>query len=253
MKAFKLFLALVAVVGVTLASASPAEAVFRMRIENVGTGIGTVITDGGPGDINPATDAITFMGSLGSFTMNVITGLASPTFMSHGLFDAIKLSSTNATSGPGTLRIILEKDGFGLAPDGALSLESRSSANINAPVGSSLTVSSFAHVGNLVPTLGADQAVGPIAAVADLPPVGTTTLGGGSHGPPVGAGVTSVPFAKSGTYSLFSVAEITVTGISTASFDHTTGTNPAPAGLILLAAGVPCFVAGYFRRKKAAA
>jgi hypothetical protein len=63
----------------------------------------------------------------------------------------------------------------------------------------------------------------------------------------------AVGFFKTGTYSLFSSATIVLEGPGSISFDHMTGTTPAPGAIILLATAAPILVGGYVRRKKAMA
>jgi hypothetical protein len=260
MKVPKLLLALSAVLAAVLTAASPAEAGFRLRVEDVGAGVGVVVTDGGANDLHPLSDVVMFSGSVGSFFLTIQVGTASPGVAFAGFWDAIDLnavvSTTNAAGG--TLRLILEKDGFTKAPDGTIAVEGRAGGVVNGPAGSSVTFQSWANAGNLMPTLGPDAGppAVPLVSVPDLPPAGSTVAfppPGVSFGPGAFSAPQSVSFTKSGAYSLFSSATITLTGPGSVSFDHTTGTNPAPGGLILLAAGVPCFVAGYYRRRQAAA
>src|SRR5262245_11087535 len=120
MKGSKLFLALAAVVALLVATASPADASFRLRVEDLSTGVGAVITDGGPGDSSPgANNVIVFVGPIGSFTISVTTGMSTPALASPGFYDAIDLNSVTVSSAAGgTLRLILERDGFTNAPNG---------------------------------------------------------------------------------------------------------------------------------------
>jgi hypothetical protein len=258
MKVSKFLLALGAVAAVLVATAAPADAAFRMRIEDINAGVGTVVTDNAlPGDINPLSDVILFSGTVGAFTISVQVGTASPGAAFAGYWDAIDLNSvTVTTTGGGTLRIILEKDGFNTAPDGVVSLQSSVGGVNNGPVGSTAAFRSWANSANLVPAQGADQPVGAIAPIVfPPPPAGSTAAGppGSPFGPGAFSGAGSAPIVKSGPYSLFSQAVITLTGPGSVTFDHTTGTNPAPAGLALLASGLPCLALRFLRRNKAAA
>src|ERR1700693_1615800 len=97
---------------------SPASATMRLRIEDVTGGIGAVITDNGVGDLNPLLGALMFSGSVGFSTVNVTTGLSKP-LIGGGSIDLgqLDLNSVNFTmSGPGTLRLTLEDDGYTAGP-----------------------------------------------------------------------------------------------------------------------------------------
>jgi hypothetical protein len=252
----KKLLSLVAVaVLVMTATATPADAAFRLRIEDVGLGVGVVITDEAGGDGSPGTpNLISFSGAVGGFFINFTVGSATPLLVAPGFYDAIHLHDFSMTGGAGTIRLILEKDGFNTAPDGGVGLVSEVGGVFTAPAGSTATFNAWANPGDLVPTLGPDvgPAAAPLAAVPDLPPAGSTLAGPLVFGPGAFGGSASAGFVKSGPYSLFTSAVITFTGPGNISFDHQTGTTPAPAGLLLLAAGAPFLAIGYYRRKKAA-
>jgi hypothetical protein len=65
------------------------------------------VRDGGTGDVNPATGAVTFVGSLDDFRINVTTGLSKPDIGS-ATAPQIDLDSVNVTSEDGgklTLRV----------------------------------------------------------------------------------------------------------------------------------------------------
>lgn len=67
------------------------------------------VTDGGIGDSNSAIGAITYIGSLGNFTLNVSTGLSTPV-LAMGSMD---INSVNvSSSGGGTLTITLTDTGL---------------------------------------------------------------------------------------------------------------------------------------------
>ena len=258
MKVPKFLLALSAAVAVLVATARPADAVFRMRIEDLNAGVGAVVTDGGAGDgfgvLGVPNDVILFSGTVGSFLISIQVGTASPGSPMAGYHDALDLNSVSVmTTGSGTLRIILEKDGMAAAPDGNLVLQSSAGGVSNTALGSTVTFQGWGNDDNLVPALGPDQVPGAIAPLS-LPPapagsVATPTM---TFGPGAFHGTVSALLPKTGTYSLFSQSIINMSGPGTLTFDHTTGTNPAPAGLVLLAAGLPCLAFGYYRRKKAA-
>jgi hypothetical protein len=248
----KFLLGLVAV-AMLLGSTSTADAAFRLRIEDVTAGVGMVVTDNGVGDAAGAVDIISVSGTVGAFSFTITTGLASPGVPFAGFYDGMDVGGTFVASGAGTLRIILEKDGFAAAPDGGLGLYSGASGTLATGAGSTATFTSWANDGDLVPALGPDT-----FPTAGLPALGAIPAGSVAAGPqvfvtpPVAfAGENTVAFTKTGTYSMFSSAVFVAVGAGSGSFDHQTGTLPAPGGLILLAAGLPC-LAAYYRRKKAA-
>ncbi len=72
----------------------------------------TTITDGGPGDVNSAAGAITFVGSIGNWNINVTSGLTKPAIGTATL-PAMDLSSQDVSTGKGTLLIKFIDDGFG--------------------------------------------------------------------------------------------------------------------------------------------
>lgn len=76
----------------------------------------TLIGDNGAGDANPAVGAITFIGSVGNWTINVTTGLASPPGPGHSPSQpSIDLNSVNQFAGGagGTLTIVFTADNLG--------------------------------------------------------------------------------------------------------------------------------------------
>lgn len=72
----------------------------------------TTITDGGAGDANSAAGAITFVGSIGNWNINVTTGLTKPAIGSATL-PAMDLNSVDMSTGKGTLLIRFIDYGFG--------------------------------------------------------------------------------------------------------------------------------------------
>jgi hypothetical protein len=250
---------------IILGTVEPADAsIFRMRIEDLSAGVGTIITDNLAGDLAPAADNIFFFGALGAATVSVQVGTASPGVPFPGYFDAINLSSvTINASSANTFRIILEKDFFATAPDGTAPLESSVGGTVTAPLGSTVSFESWANPTNIMPSFGVDQPVGAIAPLALPPaPAGSVATTPFLFGPAAFAGITTTSFTKAGDYSLFSSAVITLSGPGSVTFGHQTGvpvsatpneTVPEPISLAIWAgtAGLAGVVAYWRTRARA--
>jgi len=79
-----------------------------------------VVADGGGGDVNPNPGAVTFIGSVGTFNINVSTGLSKPAVGNPPIFVEMDLNSVNTSTGAGgTLLIELSDNGFTLNAPGA--------------------------------------------------------------------------------------------------------------------------------------
>lgn len=256
----KFFIAAAVAVVALLGVSSSSDAAFRLRIETgTTTGPGVVITDGvnetglaagGAG----AADTIVFTGNVGTFGLNVTTGAKTPTLAAPNFFEAMDLSNiTISSGGAGTLRLILEADGFGsLTPDGTvLSFRQEGGGGLTAPAGSTITFQSFADDANAVPNLGPDLNVpGALASVTGIgagsPASVTKTFGPGGFDT-----TASTSFTKNGTYSMYMVVTVTFTGTGSVSWDNMIGTSPAPAGLVLALVGMPVMGLGaYIRRRR---
>src|SRR5271169_653075 len=72
----------------------------------------TKITDGGAHDFNPEAGAITFVGSIGTWKINVTTGLTKPAVGSVTL-PVMDLNTVDTSTGKGTLLIKFIDYGFG--------------------------------------------------------------------------------------------------------------------------------------------
>jgi hypothetical protein len=99
-----------------IATSTTAEAALILRLTS-GASI-VSIEDGSAGDANPAVGAVTFIGSLGSFAVNVSTGISKPIVGPAEL----DLNSVNVASGAGTLTMELTDTDydFGIGQDGTL-------------------------------------------------------------------------------------------------------------------------------------
>lgn len=228
-----------------LAHANP----LRLRVDNLGTGQGVVITDNLAGDGNLAAGVITFVGSLGGgFTVNVTTGVSNPPFATPEP-NSLELNSVNVnTSGSGVLRITLEQDDYpGI---GNLNVVGSLGGVLSAPAGSTVTVQSYANGDNLVPALGNDQPLGPIGAIGAIPAgsVGAFAGAGLVFGPGAFAATDSATFASGGSFSLFSQVILNLTGSGSVSLSELQRAVPEPASLALL--GVAFAGLGFARRRK---
>jgi hypothetical protein len=197
-----------------LAIPPPSQAAFSLRLQSGDDDI--TITDGGVGDSHSATGAITFVGAVGDFILNVTTGLSKP--IVGGPNEAhIDLNSVDVmfSRAGGTLTITLV-DTFNLPPQPApFTLQSMVGGTVFAPPGSTLTFQSWAN--------------------SDTP----VQLGPFGLGPFSGSETTT--FSATGPFSLQSQAVITFTGPGVVSFNgNTIAAVPAPGGITLvLCAGVP--------------
>ncbi len=245
----------------TFVFSSSADAAFRLRVDN-GTTTGVAITDNGAGDLwtsgqghdYDGANSIVFAGSVGTFSLNVTTGVKSPAFQSPGSYVGIDLSNISInSSGAGTLRLILEADGFDIPADGEILEVTNQTGGVLSSPGGSVTFTSYANHDNGTPDLGADNAVsGAIAAVNGIgtaPAVSTSLT---FNDPPSGAfsGTSVTSFVKSGTYSLYTVVEINFTQAGSISFNNTTATSPAPAGLVLALSAAPFGLGAWLRRRR---
>lgn len=110
-------IAVAAIAGGLLAQS--AQAVPTLTLSDGGLNTVT-ITDGGAGDVNPAAGAVTFIGSVGIFNLNVSTGLSKPATGSASN-PRLDLNSVDTSTGAGTLLITFSDDGFTGSPGTVLS------------------------------------------------------------------------------------------------------------------------------------
>jgi len=101
--------AIAAGLGVTL-TLNSAQAAFVLTLDDLSTGgIDVTVTDDGAGDSYPGLGTMTFLGPVGSFNVNVTTGVSKPQ-LTGGVMD---LNSINISGGAGgTLVIGLTDTGF---------------------------------------------------------------------------------------------------------------------------------------------
>jgi hypothetical protein len=214
---FRRFLMAAIVAGIaTLAGPSTSEAAFTLRLTQGATVV--TVLDGGAGDSNPVLGAITYIGPVGVFTINVSTGLSKPAIGPA----AMDLNSVNSSTAAGTLTIELtDTDFVGPSPGHTFNVGGTSQGTAVFEAGRSDLNAPFAlsdSTGALAFGAGAFS--------------GSAGLGSGIGNP----------------YSLTIRADITHgSGTRTSSFNAELTPVPAPAGLILAATALP-FV-GLLRRR----
>jgi len=221
---------------------SPVSATMRLRIEDLSNGgdVGAVITDNGPDDINPLVGALTFNGQVGSFLVNVTTGLSKPIVGGSDL-GQIDLNSVNVlTSGAGTLRLTLEDTGYLAGPGTTSNLLGTVGGTLTAPAGSTIIIQSWANGSNLVPDLGPDQ-IGSLGPIGGNPPPGSVPAWPAAFvsGPGAFSSSSSGDFnnGTDDTFSLFAQVDVNFAGVGSVSFDENQRAVPEPASLLLLGAG----------------
>ncbi len=246
---------------VMLGTPSAAEAGFRLRLEDVTTGQGVLVTDGGVFDTIPGAfgvpGVLIFSGSIGNFTVNVATGTSHPPLGPlpgyHSLIDLNNVSII-FNGGTGTLRLTLVNDGFVGGAPGVLGLSSFLGGTLSGSAGSTVTFQGWANGANAIPINPSDpdQIAGALNPIAT--PGGSTAAFAGT-GVSFGVGAFSASantaFTSGASYSLFSEALINATGNINISFNHSTATTPEPATILAALGSLP-ILGVWARRRKAA-
>jgi len=197
-----------AIVGIILllVATAPAEAALKLRISTDGGATYTTVSDGGAGDFNSDTGAITYIGRLGVWDLNVATGVGSA-FSGPGSID---LNSVNNSSGAGTLVIDFTETDFDTDFPGWSMLFG---GTLTGPAGSTVSARTWANDSN---NLFATESL-----------IGTL----GPFGPGAFAGEVGASASVSPLYSLTQRVEISLTGAGQYSGDLNLQPLPEPASL----------------------
>jgi hypothetical protein len=230
---FKRFgpIALLAIVALTLAPQAFATAELRIT-----DGINFVdIVDGGVGDANGTlgvpNNVVTFVGTIGTWTLNVTTG------SSHGASAGtdLDLNSVNSTSAASTLTILFSDNGFASGGH-TLSVGGTLQPAVGTPAGSTVSFSAYEAA-----TMFAGCTALPVPAActgqigSTLGPFSATPYSGSTSGSGVGAALTER-------------AVLQMTGAESTSFNAALTPVPEPASVALFG-GVLLFSVTMTRRK----
>jgi len=183
-----------------------------------------VINDGGLYDVNPAVGAVTFVGSVGHWSMNVTTGLSYPLQGSPAVpyLDLNSVDSTTATLGNdgGELYVALTQTDFRSPIPGALTFQVGGTTQGQIRFGFAVSDS--------------NELFGYDSFQAYAPPDHSTYFGPGAYS----LSQAYAPPAVLDTYSMTIMADIVHTGLQTTSFDAQVTAVPEPSTLILFGFGL---------------
>jgi len=231
----KKFAFLAATVAVALFATS-ARATFELRISNPEAGATVTILDGGVGDLNPLTGAITFAGTVGNFTFQVTSSATKPVLGSAGSPEMdLHVFIAAPVGGVGVQTLVISASDIGfqpIVPGWHVNYTANDSSLANALISTSVTA--YAASSNLnFDTSGVNT-----GAIAGFPGSGgaASFLAGGTTAP----------------YSLTVVDTIkTNPGLLFISDDALLTPLPEPASIAMLVAGVPVLGLLWARRRKA--
>jgi hypothetical protein len=245
-----------ALAAVVLGVTAPARAELRLRVDDLASGTGFVLTDvDGDGKVAVASGT-----RLGTFTLMTLSALSRPTVPAPaGVLAALDLNSFVTAGGAGTLRLTVEDSGF-IGGDPGSHLTAIAGLGGVLPRGATVTAQSWVDPTNAVPDLGPDRAPGtPLGPMGGVPATSLAVYDPAfSHtAPPAGFSAEGrAGFTAAGPYSVFT--QITVqfqgAGMTGSDADIAVRSLPAPAGLALVASGLPLLALGCgLRRRKAPA
>jgi hypothetical protein len=199
------------------AAAQSAHAVATLRLDDTISAPVSVV-DNTPGDANPLAGVVTFIGSLGSWTVNVTTGITKPA-LGSAITPSMDLNSVNvSSSGAASLIIEFTETDFGPLGDAAFD------TNVGGSTGGSASFAAFLSEANTA--FGTDTQIS-----------GLGSFSGGAF-----SGATSIEMDPLDPFALTLRASVSHTGAVATSFNMDVQASaspvPQPATMLLLASGV---------------
>lgn len=206
-------------VGVALAFGVAGATPLTLKLDD-GTNPAVMVQDGGAGDLNPTSGAVTWIGVLGIWDNNVSTGIGYPVAGTL-TWPYLDLNSVNHSTGAGTLTITLVQGGFTAPPPPAFL---------------------FQIGGTTQGVVNASACADPVISTCNDALLGP--FSGGAF-----SGVTSfVKAIEDGTYEVGIQVTLNHGGAGTSSFDAELSGVPEPGTYALIGAGL--LGLGWLRRRQ---
>jgi len=206
--------------------APTASATLQLTLQS-GAGPAIVVNDNGAGDFNSAANQITFIGAVGSWTLNVSTGTV-------GLNPLIDLNSVNTRIGTGASALHLTFSSTGFTMPFVSTFDTAIGGTLAA--GHTLSYTAYVDTGNALNGTGTQIGSLSFGSFGSLLPSGFSSSAVG------GAAPANSPFA------LTQVITLSGAKAGSSSFDASIEAVPEPASAALLG-GVLLAAFGALRRK----